>query len=205
MQINRDKHNIFVVPNTGVTVTQPSTNQSTTEDTTQTTTGNLPVTGINSGGNMSMAEQDKLEGIEEGAQVNQEAFSYISVNGTDTITAQEEMSTFGITAGENIILTVSGDVITISCPNTEILEAIATLNEALTLLQNRVSSIESSISSLQSDVSSLESDVSSLDSGVYNLQRDVNSLESDISDLETNYTDLESRVTALEDSASSSQ
>ena len=191
MQINRDKHNIFVVPNTGVTVTQPSTSQSTTEDTTQTTTGNLPVTGINSGGNMSMAEQDKLEGIEEGAQVNQEAFSYISVNGTDTITAQEEMSTFGITAGENIILTVSGDVITISCPNTEILEAIAALNEALTLLQNRVSSIESSVSSLQSDVSSLESDVSSL--------------ESDISDLKTNYTDLEDRVTALEDSASSSQ
>ena len=67
MQINRDKHNIFVVPNTGVTVTQPSTSQSTTEDTTQTTTSNLPVTGINSGGNMSMGEQDKLEGIEEGA------------------------------------------------------------------------------------------------------------------------------------------
>ena len=205
MQINRDKHNVFVVPNTGVTVTQPSTSQSTTEDTTQTTTSNLPVTGINSGGNMSMAEQDKLEGIEEGAQVNQEAFSYISVNGTDTITAQEEMSTFGITAGENIILTVSGDIITISCPNTEILEAIAALNEALTLLQNRVSSIESSVSSLQSDVSSLESDVSSLDTSVYNLQSDVNSLESNISDLETNYTDLESRVTALEDSASSSQ
>lgn len=54
MQINRDKHNIFVVPNTGVTVTQPSTS-------------NLPVTGINSGGNMSMGERDKLEGIEEGA------------------------------------------------------------------------------------------------------------------------------------------
>ena len=205
MQINRDKHNIFVVPNTGVTVTQPSTSQSTTEDTTQTTTSNLPVTGINSGGNMSMGEQDKLEGIEEGAQVNQEAFSYISVNGTDTITAQEEMSTFGITAGDNIILTVSGDVITISCPNTEILEAIAALNEALTQLQSKVSSLESSISSLQSDVSSLESDVSSLDTNVYNLQSDVNSLESDISDLETNYTDLESRVTALEDSASSSQ
>lgn len=205
MQINRDKHNIFVVPNTGVTVTQPSTSQSTAEDTTQTTTSNLPVTGINSGGNMSMGEQDKLEGIEEGAQVNQEAFSYISVNGTDTITAQEEMSTFGITAGDNIILTVSGDVITISCPNTEILEAIAALNEALTQLQSKVSSLESSISSLQSDVSSLESDVSSLDTNVYNLQSDVNSLESDISDLETNYTDLESRVTALEDSASSSQ
>lgn len=191
MQINRDRHNIFVVPNTGVTVTQPSTSQSTTEDTTQTTTSNLPVTGINSGGIMSTAEQDKLDGIEEGAQVNQEAFSYISVNGTDTITAQEEMSTFGITAGENIILTVSGNVITISCPNTEILAAIALLNSALILVQDRVSSIESSVSSLQSDVSSLESDVSSL--------------ESDISDLKTNYTDLEDRVTALEDSASSSQ
>lgn len=191
MQINRDRHNIFVVPNTGVTVTQPSTSQSTTEDTTQTTTSNLPVTGINSGGNMSMGEQDKLEGIEEGAQVNQEAFSYISVNSTDIITAQEEMSTFGITAGENIILTVSGNVITISCPNTEILEAIAALNRALIRVLDRVSSIESSVSSLQSDVSSLESDVSSL--------------ESDISDLKTNYTDLEDRVTALEDSASSSQ
>lgn len=184
MQINRNKHNTFVVPNTGVTPISTSTSQSTTEDTTQTTTSNLPVTGINSGGIMSTAEQDKLDGIEEGAQVNQEAFSYISVNGTDTITAQEEMSTFGITAGENIILTVLRDVITISCPNTEILKAIAALNNALILVQDRVSSIESSVSSLQSDVSSLESD---------------------ISDLKTNYTDLEDRVTALEDSASSSQ
>lgn len=191
MQINRDRHNIFVVPNTGVTVTQPSASQSTTEDTTQTSTSNLPVTGINSGGNMSMGEQDKLEGIEEGAQVNQEAFSYISVNGTDIITAQEEMSTFGITAGENIILTVSGNVITISCPNTEILEAIAALNRALILLQDRVSSIESSVSSLQSDVSSLESDISDL--------------KTNYTDLEDKVTALEDRVTALEDSASSSQ
>lgn len=177
MQINRDKHNIFVVPNTGVTVTQSSTSQSTTEDTTQTTTSNLPVTGINSGGNMSMGEQDKLEGIEEGAQVNQEAFSYISVNGTDTITAQEEMSTFGITAGENITLTVSGDVITISCPNTEILAAIEVLTSNLAELTAKVSSLESSISSLQSSISSIEDSI----------------------------TDLEDRVTALEDSASSSQ
>lgn len=178
MQINRNKHNTFVVPNTGVTPVSTSTSQSTTEDTTtQTTTSNLPVIGINSGGIMSTAEQDKLDGIEEGAQVNQEAFSYISVNGTDTITAQEEMSTFGITAGENITLTVSEDVIIISCPNTETLAAIEVLTSNLAELTAKVSSLESSISSLQSSVSSIENSI----------------------------TDLEDRVTVLEDSASSSQ
>lgn len=55
-------------------------------------------------GSMSAADKTKLDGMEAGAQVNQNAFSNVVVNGT-TIHADSQTDTLGLVAGTNIALT----------------------------------------------------------------------------------------------------
>ena len=60
-------------------------------------------------GLMSAADKAKMDGIAKGAEVNQNAFSYVKV-GTDTVTAGSKTSTMTIAAGDNV--TVKADTAT---------------------------------------------------------------------------------------------
>lgn len=66
------------------------------------------------------AEKNKLAGIEEGAEVNQNTFTTITVDSTD-ISAKNKLNKFIITAGSNITLTpdVANDKMTIAAIDTK--------------------------------------------------------------------------------------
>lgn len=62
---------------------------------------------------MTAAERTKLSGIATGAEVNQNAFSKVTV-GSTTITASSKTDTLEIAAGDGITLSVSGKKVTVS-------------------------------------------------------------------------------------------
>ncbi len=64
-------------------------------------------------------EKTKLSGIEEGAEVNQNAFSGIKVGAT-TVSAASKTDTVELKAGSNVTLSASGKVITINAAATDI-------------------------------------------------------------------------------------
>ena len=66
------------------------------------------------------AEKNKLAGVEEGAEVNQNTFTTITVDSTD-ISAKNKLNKFTITAGSNITLTpdVVNDKMTIAATDTK--------------------------------------------------------------------------------------
>jgi len=72
-----------------------------------------------SNGFMSNTDKAKLDGIAEGAQVNQNAFSNVKV-GSSTIAADSVTDTLTLTAGTNIKLTpsTSGDSVTVAVSGT---------------------------------------------------------------------------------------
>lgn len=61
---------------------------------------------------MTTSERTKLAGVATGAEVNQNAFSKVTV-GTTTITASAKQDTLTIAAGEGVTLSVSGKTVTI--------------------------------------------------------------------------------------------
>lgn len=63
-------------------------------------------------------EKTKLAGIEAGAEVNQNTFANVNVEGT-TIAASSKQDTFGIVSGDNVDLEVSGKNITVSAVDTK--------------------------------------------------------------------------------------
>lgn len=70
-------------------------------------------------GLMSSSDYSKLSGIAYGAEVNQNAFSNVSVNGT-TIAADSKTDTLTLAAGSNVTLTgnASNDTVTIAATDT---------------------------------------------------------------------------------------
>ena len=72
-----------------------------------------------SNGLMSASDKSKLDGIAAGAEVNQKAFSKVTV-GSTTIAADSKTDTLTIAAGDNITLTpdATNDKITISATDT---------------------------------------------------------------------------------------
>jgi len=70
-------------------------------------------------GLMSSTDKSKLDGIASGAEVNQNAFSNVTV-GSTTIAADSKTDTLTITAGSNITLTpdATNDKLTIAATNT---------------------------------------------------------------------------------------
>lgn len=62
---------------------------------------------------MTASERTKLSGIATGAEVNQNAFSKVTV-GSTTITASSKTDTLEIAAGDGITLSVSGKKVTVS-------------------------------------------------------------------------------------------
>ena len=75
------------------------------------------------------ASLDKLSGIEANAEVNQDAFSKVTVGGT-IIEADNKKDTLNIVAGSNIILTpdATNDKITIASTNTPTFTNLTTAN-----------------------------------------------------------------------------
>lgn len=61
---------------------------------------------------MTADERAKLEGVETGAEVNQNAFAKVKI-GTTTITAAAKQDTLEIVAGEGVTITVAGKKVTI--------------------------------------------------------------------------------------------
>lgn len=79
-------------------------------------------------GTLTTEKITKLDGIEEGAQANQNAFSYISIDNDESVRAHITTSTLNLYSGDGIKITCSDDGadadLTISCT--------ATADEALT-------------------------------------------------------------------------
>ena len=139
MVINRDKHNKFIVESFKPVQIQDSTqdnnsgtssnqSQSSTQGSNSQSSGSTTI--IYQGG-MTWAQEQKLEGIEEGAQVNQNAFSFITIdnNGvTNQLPADQQTDSFTIKSNTPIELTLVDDVIQI---NYIWPEPILNLNELL--------------------------------------------------------------------------
>ena len=73
-----------------------------------------------SDGLMSSSDKTKIDGIETGAEVNQNAFSKIAVSGQTTVEADSKTDTLTISAGDNVTLTTdaTNDKVTISAQDT---------------------------------------------------------------------------------------
>ena len=79
-------------------------------------------TGAADPGLMTSSDKAKLDGIAAGAEVNQNAFSSITV-GSDMVAADAKTDSFTLTAGSNVNMSVSGDAITIAATDTTYDEA----------------------------------------------------------------------------------
>ena len=73
-------------------------------------------------GLMSSTDKTKLDGIATGAEVNQNAFSSITV-GSSTVAADAKTDSFSLVEGSNVTLSVSNDAITIAATDTTYDEA----------------------------------------------------------------------------------
>lgn len=88
------------------------------------TTYDPVVSGSETPGLMTGADKAKLDGVAAGAEVNQNAFSSITV-GSDTVTADAKTDSFTLSAGSNVQMSVSGDVITVSATDTTYSDVVA--------------------------------------------------------------------------------
>lgn len=135
MVINRDKHNKFftIGGSTGSQDTNDSQNQpsgdnnSNTGSSTGSTGGSTTI--IYQGGGMTENQSNKLNGIEEGAEKNQDAFSYITIQGATseedvTLSADDPTDTFKLAAKDSITLSLEDDVITIGCHEAKYLKEL---------------------------------------------------------------------------------
>lgn len=135
MVINRDKHNKFftIGGSTGSQDTNDSQNQpsgdnnSNTGGSTGSTGGSTTI--IYQGGGMTENQSNKLNGIEEGAEKNQDAFSYITIQGATseedvTLSADDPTDTFKLAAKNSITLSLEDDVITIGCEGVKYLKEL---------------------------------------------------------------------------------
>lgn len=135
MVINRDKHNKFftIGGSTGSQDTNDSQNQpsgdnnSNTGSSTGSTGGSTTI--IYQGGGMTENQSNKLNGIEEGAEKNQDAFSYITIQGATseedvTLSADDPTDTFKLAAKNSITLSLEDDVITIGCDGVKYLKEL---------------------------------------------------------------------------------
>lgn len=107
----------YSISKSGSTITLTGSDGSTSTVSDSNTTYSAATTAKD--GLMSVADKTKLNGIATGAEVNQNAFSNITI-GSTTITADAETDTLKLIAGSNITLTpdATNDQITIAATNT---------------------------------------------------------------------------------------
>ena len=115
-----------LVAGSNVTLTPDATNDKVTIAATDTTYSNATQ---ETSGLMSYSDKYKLDYIQFGAELNQYAFSFVTV-GSTTLTADEVSDTLTLVAGSNVTLTpdATNDKITISATDTTYTPASATPN-----------------------------------------------------------------------------
>ena len=129
-----------LVAGSNVTLTPDATNDKVTIAATDTTYSVVTAgTSTTSGGLMSQADKTKLNGIATGAEVNQNAFSNVTV-GSTTIAADAKTDTLTLAAGSNVTLTpdATNDKVTIAATDTTYSAGTQALLEAGTDTANRV-------------------------------------------------------------------
>jgi len=110
---------ITIVAGSNVTLTGDATNDKLTIAATDTTYSAVTAdsTGAAAAGLMSSADKYKLDNVAAGAEVNQNAFSSITV-GASSVAADAKTDSFELVEGSNVSLSVSGDAITIAATDT---------------------------------------------------------------------------------------
>jgi hypothetical protein len=88
-------------------------------------------------GLMSSSDKTKLNGIDTGAEVNQNAFSNVAVSGQTTVAADGKTDTLTLAAGSNVTLTTNAttDTVTISATDTD---TVYTLPEATSTVRGGI-------------------------------------------------------------------
>ena len=104
-------------PGSGISITGAAGTSS--SDATITISANISNATTQAAGLMSSSDKTKLDGVESGAEVNQNAFSNVKV-GSTTIAADGKTDTLELAAGTNVTLTpdASGDKVTIAATDT---------------------------------------------------------------------------------------
>lgn len=130
----------------------------------------------------------KLETIEGGAQVNQNAFSYV-LNGTDRITASQTTDTLEVKGDTNVVITAD------------------TTNKKLTIgLSDQVETVTGSQAKINTHASNTDIHVTTDEKATWNAKSDFSGSYADLEDIPTSFTpsahthimdDVENLVTTL--------
>ena len=172
MIINRDRHNTFITIKQPSTTVDQGSSTTTPNQPTNNQSNNTPTTVIMGGSGMTEVQTNKLDSIEEGAEVNQNAFSYIVVQNSEqedvTLEADSKTDTFKLQGTESVILTLSEDTITfesVSIKNlSELLDVtIVTPNEGDILVYNATTKRWESNSTINERITALEEKVLELE------------------------------------------
>lgn len=77
---------------------------------------------VHTDNNYTTTEKNKLDGIASGAEVNQNAFSFVAVSGQTTVEADAKTDTLTLVAGTNVTITTDSvnDTITINANDTSV-------------------------------------------------------------------------------------
>lgn len=127
-QVNQDAYSYVVVNGSTLTALEEKDtlriNQGTniaisanTQNKTITIAGNYPLASSTGDGLMSASDKDKLNSIQAGGEVNQNAFSYVSAGG-GTATANAKTATLTVVGSGATSVSASGTTLTISSVNT---------------------------------------------------------------------------------------
>ena len=153
---------IEFVAGTNITITGDAANGTVTIAAVDTTYSDVvaDATGTADSGLMTSADKYKLNGIAAGAEVNQNAFSSITIGAT-TVAADAKTDSFEIAAGSNVTITASGDTITIAAADTTYtLEQDSTDGHILTFTPSTGSPVEITIPDNDTTYDAVEASVS---------------------------------------------
>lgn len=130
-EIEKDKISIVDTENGNRLILTNKENYMSSSDTNESTSirpNSITLSDGSTRGALTVEKITKLDGIEEGAQANQDAFSYVSIDDDESVGAHITTATLNLYSGDNIKITGSDDgadaSLTISCT--------ATADEALT-------------------------------------------------------------------------
>lgn len=121
--VDTENGNRLILTNKEISMSSSDTNESTSIS-----PNSITLSDGSTRGALTVEKITKLDGIEEGAQANQNAFSYVSIDDDESVGAHLTTDTLNLYSGDNIKITGSDDgtdsSLTISCT--------ATADEALT-------------------------------------------------------------------------
>lgn len=184
MVINRDKHNqYFTIVSSDRSQNTAQSSQSSQSTDNSNTTNTRPAnttTVIYTGGGMSENQTNKLNSIEEGAEVNQNAFSFVTIKDnsleeSNTISAESKTDTLTIQAITPITIEVVDNTLCISCSVIQYLKDL--LDVDITNLADK-SMLQYNLTTQKWEViSDIDSRIASLEQKVEELEQKLNEYE----------------------------